>query len=49
MDTQMISELQTELQLLKENNLYKKERIITSPQAALIKNSRDRRSIKFLR
>lgn len=37
MTNQIIPELQSELQALKDNNLYKKERIITSPQGAVIR------------
>ncbi len=36
MNHKIIAELQTELQQLKDGNLYKKERIITSPQGAAI-------------
>jgi glycine C-acetyltransferase len=37
MTNQIIPELQSELQALKDNNLYKTERIITSPQGAVIR------------
>ena len=36
MNEHFLSELQSELQSLQSNNLYKKERIITSPQGPVI-------------
>ncbi|MEO5583699.1 MAG: glycine C-acetyltransferase [Saprospiraceae bacterium] len=47
MDKQIISDLQSELQQLQANNLYKKERIITSPQGALIKTKEAGEVINF--
>ncbi|MEP7320302.1 MAG: glycine C-acetyltransferase [Saprospiraceae bacterium] len=47
MDKQIIADLQSELQQLQTNNLYKKERIITSPQGALIKTKEAGEVINF--
>lgn len=47
MNNQVILELKSELQTLKDNNLYKKERIITSPQGAVIRTEEAGEVINF--
>ena len=47
MNNQVILELESELQTLKDNNLYKKERIITSPQGAVIRTEEAGEVINF--